>query len=263
MYRESDPMPEIDQNHPIADDLGDILRMHPISEGAPLEKLTQSVRTDNVGMIAFGLLILFLFVGYQAAIKLHGPRIPVTDTPDTRGESYGTTSASPPNKTTRPTQDQKIRATKLHPLNAEATRKLLHSAADQHQYAAAIGYGQQIYDSGSADSNDLLIIVQSYFSSGDCANALTWIDRAHEGFRAAGSDPEALRRMRRRCESVMHAAPDTMTAAERERAERLLNHFKSLAEADRKRLPELGAPSSAKQVRPTLCHPGRALFRLW
>ena len=37
----------------------------------------------------------------------------------------------------------------------------------------------------------------------------------------------------------MHAAPVTMTAAQRERAERLLNHFKELAEADRKRLPEL------------------------
>ena len=50
------------------------------------------------GMIAFGLLTLFLFVGYQAAMKVHGPGIPVTDTLDTRGESLGT-SAIPPTDT--------------------------------------------------------------------------------------------------------------------------------------------------------------------
>jgi hypothetical protein len=48
------------------------------------------------GMIALGLLILFLFVGYQAAMKVRGPSISVANTRDTHNDSDSTISAIPP-----------------------------------------------------------------------------------------------------------------------------------------------------------------------
>ena len=190
------------------------------------------------GMIAFGLLILFLFVGYQAAMRLRGPSISVADTRDTHKDSGATISATPLLRDTaqRPIQDQQTSASDSQPPSADAAHRLLRSAVDQHQYETAIEYGKQIYNSGNAGPDDLLIIAQSYFLTGSCPNALTWINRANEAFHAASREAgESLQRMKRRCRSGLHNTPITLTAGQCEHMGRLFN----TTQADRERLPKL------------------------
>jgi hypothetical protein len=139
------------------------------------------------GLIAFGLLILFILVGYQAATKLRSPSLSAANTRDMNGQTDGSMSVSPSRSDTvvRKTPDQKNSVPDSNPLNWDATHKLLRSAVDQHQYETAIEYGKQIYDSGNAGPDDLLFIAQAYFSLKDCPNALTWFDRANDAFHAA------------------------------------------------------------------------------
>src|SRR5450631_1748036 len=99
---------------------------------------------------------------------------------DQRGGPVAT-FPSPSDTPEKPTLDPKITTPDSH--------ARLRTAADQHQYAAAIGYGQQIYDGGNAGPDDLLIVAQSYFSMGDCPNTLIWVDRAGDAFHAAASEP--------------------------------------------------------------------------
>ena len=115
------------------------------------------------GLIAFGLLVLFLFVGYQAAMKLRGPVSPVANTTNARQtDSNLFVSRDGSNTAAKTTQDQSAGSSGSSPFNFEATHKLLRSAADQHQYEAAIGYGKQIYDSGHAAPDDLVFMAQAY-----------------------------------------------------------------------------------------------------
>jgi tetratricopeptide (TPR) repeat protein len=199
------------------------------------------------GLIAFGLLILFVFVGYQAAMKFRSPSIPVVNT---RGENDQTDASrpvppSPSDTITRTTRGPKSALPNASPMGLDAAHELLRSAAGQHQYEAAIGYGKQLYDSGNAGPDDLLIIAQTYSSIHDCANALTWVDRANEAFHAAAREAdEALRRIKSRCESGNHDQHVTFTADQRERMMRLLNSLRARAEADRKNLPQLEAAAA-------------------
>jgi tetratricopeptide (TPR) repeat protein len=199
------------------------------------------------GLIAFGLLVLFILVGYQAATKLRSPSLPAANTRDMNGQTDGSMSVSPSRSDTgvTTTPDQRISVPDSSPLNWDATHKLLRSAVDQHQYEAAIAYGKQIYDGGNAGPDDLLFIAEAYFSIKDCSNALTWLDRADDAFHAAAREPdESLNRIKSRCETDIHRQRITLTTDQRERMTRLLNLFKERAEADRKNLPQLEADAA-------------------
>jgi tetratricopeptide (TPR) repeat protein len=209
-----------------------------------LRTLLKALGLTIWGLIAFGLLILFVFVGYQAAMKFRNPIVPAANTPNVSGQTDGSLSASSSGSDTvaRTTQDQNSAGADSSPLNLEATHKLLRSAADQHQYEAAIGYGKQIYDSGHAGPDDLLFMAQAYASIKDCPNALTWVDRANDAFQAAAREAdESLNRIKSRCESDIRHRPIAISAEQRERMTRLLNSFRERAEADRKNLPQLDA----------------------
>jgi tetratricopeptide (TPR) repeat protein len=203
------------------------------------------------GLIAFGLLILFVLVGYQAATKFRSPSAPAGNTRDMNGEADGGMSVSPSRSDTvvRTTPDQKNSVPDSNPLKLDATHKLLQSAADQHQYETAIDYGRQIYNSGNAGPDDLLIIAQSYFSMGDCPNTLTWIDRANGAFHAAARESgESLRRMTRRCRSGQNT-PITLTRAQ---CERTMPHPK--------RLPEPGAEAAQSKFGQAYVNLGELYF---
>ena len=202
------------------------------------------------GLIAFGLLVLFVFVGYQAAMKFRSPGASTANTLDASGHTDGSLSVSLSDSDTgaRTTPDKKSAAADSAALNWEATHLLLQSAADQHQYEAAIGYGKQIYDGGHAGPDDLLLMAQAYDYIEDCPNALTWVDRANDAFRAAAREPdESLNRIRTRCESGGRHPPIAVSADQRERMLRLLNATRARAEADRKNLPQLEAEAAASK----------------
>jgi hypothetical protein len=103
------------------------------------------------GLIAFGLLTLFLFVGYQAAIRFRSPSLPVAATRDMNGQTDG--SETPPlglgDTPVKNPADRETPSSDLNSTNLTAKQKLLRSAADEHRYEAALGYGKEIYDSGT------------------------------------------------------------------------------------------------------------------
>jgi hypothetical protein len=70
------------------------------------------------------------------------------------------------------------------------TRTLFGIAASTSQYQKTIDYGKEMSDAGSATSNDIAIIAQSYYQLKDCKNAGVWVDKAVAAARKAGEAPK-------------------------------------------------------------------------
>jgi hypothetical protein len=140
------------------------------------------------GLVAIGLLAMFVFVGYEAAIRHRASSDVLVDesTSSDRfergqlGPSGGIASTSPTSQT-KHISDASAPTPKL-----EVTRKLLLDAVRNSNYESAIVYGQQLADGNSAGPGDLVIVAQSYSSVGDCENARLWAQRAQDAFQAVG-----------------------------------------------------------------------------
>jgi tetratricopeptide (TPR) repeat protein len=185
------------------------------------------------GLIGLGLLAIFIFVGYETALKY-------------RASSASMVNESATNE--QPTQSQLgpsggigaiASADRTHdvliapglPRTSDATRKLLLSAAQNRQYDSAIEYGQQLVDGKSAGPTDLSIVAQSYFSISDCANAQIWAQNAKDAFEKAGLEPdEGLRRIAC-CGSGRDNPRIVMDSVQRTRIDQLLNKTEA-AKAD-------------------------------
>lgn len=150
------------------------------------------------GLVAIGLLAIFVFVGYEAAIMHRASSGTLVDeiTSIDRFESSqlglpgGTASSTP---TSRTSAIPHASATSTTP---EAIRKLLLDAVHNRNYESVIVYGRQLADGNAAGPGDLLVVAQSYSSVGDCENARLWAQRAQDAFQAAGVVPDSsLRRV--------------------------------------------------------------------
>jgi hypothetical protein len=134
------------------------------------------------GLIVFGLLAIFIFVGYEAALRYRassGSMVNENATNDQLkrsqfGPSGGAVAIAPADRT----HDAPIAP--APPRTSDATRKLLLSAVQNRQYDSAIEYGQQLMDGKSAGPADLSIVAQSYLSISDCANAQIWARKARD-----------------------------------------------------------------------------------
>jgi tetratricopeptide (TPR) repeat protein len=169
-----------------------------------LGSLLKALGVTIWGLIAFGLLAIFVFVGYQAALKFRSPSTSIADTHNRNGQLDGSPAFTQSNSNTvKQTTPEPQPASKS--ISSDATRTLFRNAAEQHQYGTTVEYGKQLVDSGSASPDDLLIIAHAFYSIRDCANALTWVDRANEALQATGSEPdESLHRIKLRCGSDNH-----------------------------------------------------------
>jgi tetratricopeptide (TPR) repeat protein len=155
------------------------------------------------GLIALGLLAIFIFVGYEVALKNRAASGSMVDESTTNDRSRrgqlspsGNIGSSAP---TEPTHDV-ASGSAAPPRTPDATRKLLLNAAQNRQYDSAIEYGQQLIDGKTAGPGDLSIVAQSYFSVSDCANAQVWAHKATDAYHAAGLAPDdALRRVTACC----------------------------------------------------------------
>lgn len=151
------------------------------------------------GLIAIGLLAIFVFVGYEAAIRHRASSDTLADDgtsndrskPRQIGSSLGIASSVSTSRT-----NDLPRASMSPHHTPEATRQLMLDAVHNSKYESAIAYGQQLADGNSAAPGDLSIIAQSYSSVGDCENARLWAQRAQNAFQAAGVAPDgSLRRV--------------------------------------------------------------------
>ena len=186
------------------------------------------------GLIGFGLLAIFLFVGYEAALKY-------------RASSGSVANESATNEQTKPSQlgpsggsEATASTDRTHnvpivpglPRTSDATRKLLLSAVQNRQFDSAIEYGQQLVDGKSAAPADLSIIALSYLSLNDCANAEFWDLKAKEAFQTAGRAPdEALRRIAACCASGRDKPRIVLDSAQKGHIDQLLNRTEA-AKAD-------------------------------
>jgi tetratricopeptide (TPR) repeat protein len=198
------------------------------------------------GLIAFGLLVVFMFVGYEAALKHRSSSGSVVDASTAipqsrevlRGPSVGT-------ETAKPGAPIPVAPAFSAP---SLTHQLLRSAAENHQYDMAIEYGQQLVNSEAAGPDDLLTVAQSYFSLKDCSNARIWAEKAKEAFHAAGRQSnESFRRITKGCESDHDGPRIDLTPAQKERMDRLLNALQARAQADRERLPQFETEAAKAQ----------------
>jgi tetratricopeptide (TPR) repeat protein len=177
------------------------------------------------GLIGFGLLAIFLFVGYEAAVKYRASSASMVNeaTNDQTkqsqpGPSGGIGAIASENRT------HDVPIAPALPRTPDTTRKLLLSAAQDRQYDLAIEYGQQLLDEKSAAPADLSIVAQSYLSISDCANAQFWAQKAKEAFQKAGLEPdEALRRVAACCGSRRDKPLIVLDSAQRARINQLLN----------------------------------------
>jgi tetratricopeptide (TPR) repeat protein len=152
------------------------------------------------GLVALGLLAVFIFVGYQAAVKFHGPGEPIADTPNEHVNGGPDIAHSDSNTGTQPIPELKSLASASKPTALEAARKRFGEAAEQRQFATVLETGKQLNDAGLTSPEDLLIIAHAFSSIGDCDNALAWAERANDALRALGSEPnEFSDRIRLQC----------------------------------------------------------------
>ena len=151
------------------------------------------------GLVAIGLLAIFVFVGYEAAIRLSPSSGTLVDESTSNDLSSEPGLAWPPGgiASSAPTSRTNDIPHGSVPSRApEATRKLLLDAVHNSKYESAIAYGQQLADEKSAGPGDLSIVAQSYSSVDDCENARLWGQRAQDAFQAAGVAPDgSLRRV--------------------------------------------------------------------
>lgn len=145
------------------------------------------------GLVALGLLAVFIFVGYEAAVKFRSPTAPLADIVDKNVQS----SSSPdfPHfdgnagslRISEPKNPDSAKPTAL-----DATRKRFDEAAEQRQFGKVLDTGKQLYDAGLTSPDDLLIIARAFSSIGDCANALVWAGRANDTLRSVGREPNEI-----------------------------------------------------------------------
>jgi len=178
------------------------------------------------GLIGFGLLAIFIFVGYEAALKYHASSGSMVNEIATNGQRKQS-QFGPSGGTVAMAQADRAHDVPIAPApsrTADATRNLLLSAVQNRQYDSAIEYGQQLVDGKSAGSADLSIVAQSYLSISDCANAQIWARKAKDAFQKAGLEPdEALRRIAACCVSGRDKPRIVLDSAQRARIDQLLN----------------------------------------
>jgi tetratricopeptide (TPR) repeat protein len=207
------------------------------------------------GLIALGLLAVFMFVGFEAALRHRasiGSAVDASMANAQGGEERSVPAVGVESATTSASSSS---------LMPDATRELLHSAAENHEYETAIAFGQQLVDSETATPEDLLIVVQSYVSLNDCANAQIWAEKVKEAFRAAGRQSTvSLTRIITDCPTGNGRRPYFVDASEKERATRLLHSLKVRAQADRERLPQLETEAAKAQSGDPYIHIGAIYF---
>jgi tetratricopeptide (TPR) repeat protein len=83
---------------------------------------------------------------------------------------------------------------------AQAARLQLRLAVVKKQYSKAAEYGQQIFETGAARTDDLTMMAELYSLSKDCRNAVLWADKAISAAHQAGEAPrEYLHKLKLRC----------------------------------------------------------------
>jgi tetratricopeptide (TPR) repeat protein len=171
------------------------------------------------GVIAFGLVAIFIFVGYEAALKYRASHDIIV------AEKAMTDQAAPSGVGAIPPADRmrEVPVAPALPRSADATRKLLLGAVQNRQYTSAIEYGRELVDGQSAEPADLSMVAQSYFAIGDCANAHILFEKAKEAFQKVGREPDqALGRVAACCGSGEKQRV-VLDAVQRTRIDRLLS----------------------------------------
>jgi hypothetical protein len=215
------------------------------SEHSPWESILNALGLAIWGLIGFGLLVLFIVVGYHVALKIRSTDGLALESEAASHQSNGESMEPPVSRVMEPAAPIPGDAASVAPTPlVDVEHQLFQSAQARHQHELVIQYGQHLLEDGIATPDDMVIVAQSYAWIEDCANARTWIEKANDALRVEGREPaKALDQIVLSCH-----APRTRPvadAAQNERAIRLLKSLTTRAQADRERLPQLELQASA------------------
>lgn len=145
------------------------------------------------GLVALGLLAVFIFVGYEAALKFRSPG-PMADIPDKSAQASSSSDLTHVNGNagTPAIPELKSAGSTSKPTAMDTLRKRFDEAAQQHQFGAVLDSGKHLYDAGLTTPDDLLIIAHAFSSIGDCDNAQIWTERANDALRTVRKEPIGL-----------------------------------------------------------------------
>jgi tetratricopeptide (TPR) repeat protein len=174
------------------------------------------------GLIAIGLMVIFLLVGYEVALK-HRVVLPGLNDEkavDNRGSpSLPSRAPGPAVSTSGAKPVPRVGAPRRSPAE---TRRLFQEAVSRNQYVASIEYGVELDDDGSAEPDDLSSIAKSYFAVSNCPNAQLMARKAAAALRSAGRAPDdGLRRIDACCSGAR--ARVALGPAEKARIDQLLS----------------------------------------
>ena len=166
------------------------------------------------GLIAFGLLAIFIFVGFKAALKYRAAN--GDQSKQVQSGLPGGIGASP-SASSAPVE-------RPHDAANSSTRKLLLAAAQNRRYDSAIMYGQKLIEEKSAGPADLAIVAQAYLSVSDCANAQLLAQKSRDAFHAAGLKPDdTLARVSACCGRNRNQPRSVLGPAQKARIDQLLS----------------------------------------
>lgn len=188
-----------------------------------MESILKALGLTIWGLIAIGLMAIFIFVGYEASIRFRASSGALVNESTTNDQSkHGPPDSAGDTASSAATHD--LPRGSVPSRTPEATRKLLLDAAHNSQYESTIAYGMQLADGNSASPGDLSIVAQSYSSVGDCGNARLWGSRAQDAFQAAGMMPDdSLRRVISCCAPGRVKPPIALGSVELARIDQLLD----------------------------------------
>jgi tetratricopeptide (TPR) repeat protein len=208
-----------------------------LGKGGPLSALLKGFGLTIWGAIGVGLLIIAVFIGYQAALKFRNANVPAVN------DSRDLNQPLSPDRSDSRLGSESLSAKGASVVNVDNVHRLFRDAADQHRYREALGYGLQMAAQGTASAQDLRVIAQSYLALNDCPNAMVWSEKASEASRSGGQHADLLQpELMAGCPGAFHRS---ITPEHRERILRLLATVQQRAKIDQDNLPKLEAEAAA------------------
>jgi tetratricopeptide (TPR) repeat protein len=142
------------------------------------------------GAVAITLALCMVVLGYRASLTYRNANVPPSYAP-TRSAAPSTAAASYSENMTERKDEGQRNVVSQAAQTANAIRALFRSATENQRYAEAVVYGKELFETGSANADDLTLLVRAYYVQKDCKNVVEWSDKAVSASRRAGERPAA------------------------------------------------------------------------
>jgi hypothetical protein len=169
-----------------------------------LRALLNALGVTLWGLIAITLAVCLATLGYRASLQYRDSRVIGHASPRADPGKAAAVSVPVGTQAALQTANEPVSGANARTSSRAAgtIHDLFHRAVANQQYAEAVGYGEELYATGSATIDEFALMGRNYYLHHDCRNAVTWIDRAIIASRAVGEAPsEEMYQLQRQCAS--------------------------------------------------------------